>query len=187
MKYALYIISAILGGILTAGVFPQASLWGLEPDLLLVFAVCCIMISHSPAPVIFTGITAFFIDMFYMGSVGIYTIPYIIVLLAVMWIWQGRAADRLIAPVVTCAVAWIIKDCLSALMVFLAGNTFDFFKLFVTGTLPEAIINCLLTLGFYQLYLLLLGDRFAPAGSDEGPGESIRFKHRQKSALRRNR
>ena len=69
MKYAVYIISAIIGGILTAGVFPQASLWGLEPDLLLVFAVCCVMISHSPAPVIFTGITAFFVDMFYMGSV----------------------------------------------------------------------------------------------------------------------
>ena len=186
MKYAVYIISSIAGGILTAGVFPQANILGLEPDLLLVFTLCLVMITDSPVPVIFTGLTSLFIDMFYLGNVGTYTLPYIIVSLAVMWIWHGRSGDRILSPVLTCAAAWTVKDCLAALAVFLNGNTFDFGKLFLTNTLPEMLINCVLMLGFYQIYLLIFADRLS-RGADEGPGESVRFKKKQRAAVKRSR
>lgn len=186
MKYAVYIISSILGGILTASVFPQANILGLEPDLLLVFTLCLVMITDSPVPVIFTGVTALFIDMFYLGNVGTYTLPYIIVSLAVMWIWHGRNKDRILSPVLTCAAAWIVKDCLTALMVFLNGNTFDFGKLFLTNTLPETLINCVLMLGFYQIYMLIFEGKVTH-GMGEGPGESVRFRKKQRAAFKRSR
>ncbi len=147
MKLFIFFISSVIGGVLTAGVSPQAELFGMQADLLLIVTLCCVMLEDSPMPIVFTSLVTIFIDLFYTGSIGIYTIPYAAVCLIAMWVLKNKKVDRIVVPVVTCACAWVVKDILSALTVFLDGNTFNFWKIFFTGTLPEMILNSVIMLG----------------------------------------
>ena len=159
MRYLIFIISSIIGGIATAGILPNAEIFGLQPDILLVLTLCCVLLEETPMPIVFTSIVTVFMDLFYTGSIGTYTAPYAIVCLLTMWIMHGRKKDRIVVPVAVCAVAWLIKDLLTAFTVFLGGNLFEFGKLFLENTLPETLFNCILMLFVYQLYFKIFERR----------------------------
>ena len=185
MRLIVFIISSIIGGILTAGVAPQAEIFGLQADMLLVLTLCCVMIDESPLPVVPTAVVAVIMDLFYTGTVGVYSVPYVLVCLIVAWVMKGRKKDRILAPVIVCAAAWIVKDVINALSVFLDGNTFDFWKGFFTGTLPETLLNCLLMIGAYQLYWYIFSSK-KRTGARQG-GVEIPLRERKRTHLRRSR
>ena len=93
MRTPVFIISSVLGGLITLGIFPNAPVFGLEPDLVLIFSLCCVLLDETPVPVIYTSVITVFADMFYTGGIGTYTVPYVAVLLAAMWIFKGRQKD----------------------------------------------------------------------------------------------
>ena len=159
MRYLVFIISSLLGGILTGGVLPNAEIFGLQPDILLILTLCCVLLDETPVPVVFMSIITVFMDIFYTGSVGTYTAPYAIVTLIALWVMKSRKKDRIVVPVVVCAVSWLIKDLLCAFTVFLGGNTFEFGRLFLENTLPETLFNCILMLIIYQLYFKIFEKR----------------------------
>ncbi len=159
MRTLVFINSSVLGGLITFGIFPNAPVFGLEPDLVLIFSLCCVLLDETPVPVIYTSVITVFADLFYTGGVGTYTVPYVAVLLAAMWIFKGRQKDRLIVPSAVCAAAFLIKELLSAFTVFLGGRTFDFFSVLVSRTLLETLINSVLMLGIYQIYYIIFEKR----------------------------
>lgn len=186
MRLLVFFISSVIGGIVTAGIAPQAQIFGLQPDLLLIVMLSCVILDETPVPIIFTCITTIVIDMFYTGAIGVYTIPYAVVLFLALGILKGRKRDRVVVPVAACAAAWLVKDLLNAATVFLNGNVFNFWKIFISLTLPETLLNCIIMLAVFQIYYAIFEGRkrTAPKG---GRVEIPLNERRNYYILKRNR
>lgn len=174
MRYIIMILIALISAVITGGVSPQARIFGAEPDVLLAVMLAMELREKTVTPVIVFSVAAIFMDAFYAPAIGYYSFPYAAAGLLVYAVFAKKRINKFYGPAAICAAAWLFKDCLSAAVSFLMGNSFDFFHIFLTGTLPGMPVNAVIIFPVYLIMNALYKNGFmAPRSAgikDEFPG-----------------
>ena len=174
MRYVILIAIALFSALITGGVSPQLAIFGAEPDLLLIVMLSMELREKTLTPAIVCSVAAIFIDAFYAPAIGYYSLPYLIIGLIVYFVFAKREVGAIIIPMIVCAASWVVKELLSAAFAFFLGNTFDFFHIFVTSTLPGIPVHAVLMIPVFLLMgLLYRSNVMIPASAsmmDEFPG-----------------
>lgn len=149
-----------IGTFLTGTVFVYANIWGLVADMLLIFMVSMILLERTAVPVLFTAAGALVIDALNYAGMGFCTVPYIIVGICVVLFAQKYKKQNTLTAVAVVAVAYILKELITAVVALLMGYSFSFGYVFVRYSLGEAALSALITLVVYQLFKVLYRRNF---------------------------
>ena len=158
MRYVIWAGLTIISAMLTGGFSPQLKILGAEPDILLIVMVSGILNERTLTPALFAVVGAICMDMFFAPAIGFYSLPYLITGLTVYLVFYKQRPPKHAMPAVILGIAWVIKELLSAVISFFLGNTFDFFYILLTSTLPGILVNgilmFLLNLALRKLFAL---------------------------------
>ncbi len=167
LRYLILILSALISAICTGSISPVLTIFGVQPDILLIVMNCLLIMEKRATPVFVCGICALLLDFFYSNGFGYYSLPYVVVGIMLYLVLTKLNTDNFYVPVIVTGVTWLVKDLISALITFLQKNTFDFWYIFLRTTLPGILVNAILTIPFFFLYLWIYNFNFMHLPYDE--------------------
>ena len=134
--------AAVVDLILTGAVFPNLNIAELAPDVIVCTMVSIVILEKSMSGAIIGLSCGLVLDILFSGTIGFYTIP-LFLTGAVLYfaVSRVRYIDNHLVPVCFSVGAYIFKELLSALIVYMLGISYSFSHMLVRYILPEALIT----------------------------------------------
>lgn len=140
MRYIIMGVIILGCVVLGTAVFTEMTIFGVEPDLLLIVMVCMVMTETTAMPVVFTVFGALLIDMLFGRHIGFYAVPYAVAgVVAFFFSTRKFIGEWYFAPLV-CGLSYLAKELSACALSFLLGFNFDFTGRLFLYIFPGALI-----------------------------------------------
>ena len=153
-KVLINIILLILAFTIQICVFPQIAFLSSAPNLLLITVFICGFIEGKEAGMFYGLIAGLFMDLFYSGPFGFYTLIYIYIGYVNGIFTKYYYEDYITLPLVLSFINDFAYNMYSYIFSFLIRNRLDFFYYFGNIMVPEIIFTVITTLLVYRIILL---------------------------------
>lgn len=152
MRYVVMFALAIVSVILQCSLCTAIPLFGVQIDLVLLLMAGMIMAEKTLTPLYYFVLCALYMDVLFAEAIGYYTLPYAV---AGMFVYAISAKvtgkSMILAAPILVALAWIVKELLSAFIAVCSGYRFDFLSIFLSNTLLGALMLAGLGVVIYLL------------------------------------
>jgi rod shape-determining protein MreD len=150
--YAAVPLMAILA-VIQAAILPYFTIFGLSPQLLLIFALAWGLLRGPEDGAAWAFIAGIFLDLFSATPMGVSSLALMVGVVAASFVLRSLPSSRFVMPVVLAAMASLIYLLLYLLLLRLTGYPVVWA---VAGRLPlVAVLNSLLVLPVYWLLYTL--------------------------------
>jgi|AGTN01.2.fsa_nt_gi rod shape-determining protein MreD len=153
MRYVMFAVIAVVNFIFAGAVFPNLNIAGIAPDIIICSMASIVILEKRMTGAVIGLVCGLLLDMLFSGVIGFYTIPYLLTG-AVLYAAVRRISyiDRLFVPMLIAAAAYIFKEMLSGLIIYMLGSEFSLTHMLLRYILPETVATGILML-FYHLLL----------------------------------
>ena len=154
-KVLINIILLILAFTIQICVFPQIAFLSSAPNLLLISVFICGFIEGKEAGMFYGLIAGLFMDLFYSGPFGFYTLFYINMGYLNGICTKYYYEDYITLPLVLSALNEVFYNFYLYVFGFLVRGRLHFGYYFINIILPETIFTVVTTLILYRLFLYI--------------------------------
>ena len=154
-KVLINIILLILAFTIQICVFPQIAFLSSAPNLLLISVFICGFIEGKEAGMFYGLIAGLFMDLFYSGPFGFYTLFYINMGYLNGICTKYYYEDYITLPLVLSALNEVFYNFYLYVFGFLVRGRLNFGYYFINIILPETIFTVVTTLILYRLFLYI--------------------------------
>lgn len=169
MRYLVLALTAVINLILTGAVFPNINIAGIAPDVIIctMTAIAVLERSMTGAGIgLFCGLV---LDLMFSGSIGLYTIPYLITGAVVYFTVKSmNYIDNYLLPFLFAMGAYVVKELASAVLIYMIGIDFSLTHMFVRFILPETLLTGLFMILVHFIFTRIYrSSSMKPIGSED--------------------
>ncbi len=158
MRYVVLTIMGVFGVILSGSLLRDISIAGipLQVDLVLLMALSFAVVEKSSMPIIFAAVSGLLMDMMYSTVWGTYALCYTVVTALIVLFFRKAGRFNVLYLFVVGAGGYIVKELMTALLVFIQSARFSMPVMLVYNILPSAILTGGLMFAAYWLISRLM-------------------------------
>lgn len=153
MRYLILAAVAAVNLIFTGTVFPNLNIAGLAPDLIVCTMVSIVILEQSMTGALLGLFCGLILDMMFLGVIGPFSLPFFVTGAVLYFtVSKFQYIDNYLVPVCFAAGAYLIKELLTALIVYMLGISFSLPHMLVRYILPEALITSVFMLLVHAIF-----------------------------------
>ncbi|KPU42246.1 rod shape-determining protein MreD [Oxobacter pfennigii] len=159
-KFAIPLLLLILTA-LQNSLFEYIKVFGVKPNIVLVFVICITLIKGNPLGTI-VGIGGGILeDIFFQGAFGINSISCMLAAFIIGSVEGKIYKDNVIVPGFFVFAGTVIKEMIVYLFLYLIRTELDIMTALTSKIIPEAIYNTILAFLFYRYIVKFVNKIFA--------------------------
>ncbi len=160
MKKIIIVVIIALSMILMTGVFSRITIFGVQPDIMLVCMIIILSLDNTAFVLPVVGVCMFIVDSIFARAIGFYTIPYLMVGVAVYFAIGKLNKKNFIVVFGLVAAGWVVKEIIACVLSVFLGYTFSFTARLTGIILPGILISLGLCAIVFPLLYILFGRSF---------------------------
>ncbi len=160
MKKIIIVLIILVSMILMTGVFSRVTIFGVQPDIMLVCMIVILSLDNTAFVLPVVGICMLIVDSVFARAIGFYTIPYLIVGVAVYFAISKFNKKNFFVVFGLVAVGWFVKEMTSCVLSVLLGYSFSFTARLTGIILPGILISLGICAVIFPLLYILFGRSF---------------------------
>ncbi len=157
MKRITITLIIVLSMILMTGVFSRVTIFGVQPDIMLVCMIGILCLDNSAFVLPIVGICMFVVDSMFARAIGFYTIPYLIVGVGVYIAINKFNRKNWLVVFALMALGWILKEIVSCGLALFLQYPFSITGRITGIILPGILITLLVAAVVFPLLYILFG------------------------------
>lgn len=158
MRYVVLTIMGVFSVIFSGSLLRDLSIAGIpiQIDLLLLIALSLAVTEKSSMPIIFAAASGLLMDIMYSTVLGTYAFCYTVVTALIVLFFRKAGRFNILYLFVVGAGGYIVKELLTALLVFIQSARFSMPVMLAYNILPSAILTGALMFAAYYLIAKLM-------------------------------
>lgn len=169
MRYLVLGLTAVVNLILTGAVFPNINIAGIAPDVIICTLTSIVVLERSMTGAGLGLVCGLILDLLFSGSIGLYTIPYLVTGTVVYFaIKSMNYMDNYLFPFLFAMGAYVVKELVSAVLIYMLGINFSLSHMLLRFILPEALLTGLFMILVHFIFLRIYRtSSMKPISSDD--------------------
>lgn len=169
MRYLVLALTAVVNLILTGAVFPNINIAEIAPDVIICTLTTITVLERSMTGAGLGLLCGLILDLLFSGSIGLYTIPYLVTGAAVYFTVKSmNYIDNYLLPFLFAMGAYLVKELVSAVLVYMLGINFSLSHMLFRFILPETLLTGLFMILVHFIFLRIYrSSSMKPIGSDD--------------------
>ncbi|MBQ9941417.1 MAG: hypothetical protein IJP03_00270 [Christensenellaceae bacterium] len=155
MRYLILFGISLVSVLLGSAVLPVWTVFGIQLDLVLAAMVSMVLHERTLTPVFYLAGGSIVMDILFGPGIGFYSVPYFVAGLMVYVFALAKSPVRLMAVPIVAAVAYLLKELITAFLTMLLGMGANVGKTLLTYSIPGALLAALLCFGVHFLFARL--------------------------------
>ena len=142
MRYLILFGVTIVNLIFMGAVFPNINIAGIAPDFIICTIVSIAIIEKNMTGAVLGLICGLTLDLLFSGAFGFFSIPYLATGAIIYYVCTKITyIDNYIVPFSLAVGAYLIKELLFGLLVYMMGINYSLSHIFIRYILPEAFLT----------------------------------------------
>lgn len=142
MRFFILLCVTIVNLIFTGAIFPNINISGIAPDIIICTMASMAVMEKSLVGAGIGLVCGLALDCFFSGAIGFFAIPYLVTGVIIYFVCTKiKYLDGYILPFLIAIGAYMIKECVSALIVYMLDISYSFSYMFIRYMVPEALLT----------------------------------------------